>query len=417
MRVQPVGARGRGGGVRSDERRAFSRLLPTLLPVVAAGAAVLAAAVLSVVTAPPSLAGAAGVLALFAAALLAEAYPVPVESLPGGYVSLAAVFFVGAAVLFGPAEAAVIAVGVRVTLDLAQHRPRVRLLYNGGAYALSAGAAGAAAAAVGSGSVGHLVLQVVAAACAYYVVNVVLISAAIARWAGEPFFSILRTSAYWTIVPFAIMTSGSLMLAVLWERSPPLALALFGPLLAVALYQRSMHQALVATRLALTDALTGLGNQGHFHERLQQELDEAEAERRPLALCLLDVDELKLVNDRYGHAVGDRLLAMVGSCLRHGGEAFRVGGDEFALLLPRREAEDALPIAEAVLRRVTALEVVPGHRTRISAGLAVFPTRTPQRSGLYRAADEALYASKREGLNRVHVYRGDNDPHPLGAVA
>ena len=69
------------------------------------------------------------------------------------------------------------------------------------------------------------------------------------------------------------------MLAVLWERAPLLSLALVGPLLAVALYQRSAQRALVATRLALTDALTGLGNQRHFYERLQQELDTA-AERR-----------------------------------------------------------------------------------------------------------------------------------------
>jgi diguanylate cyclase (GGDEF)-like protein len=277
------------------------------------------------------------------------------------------------------------------------------MLYNSGAYALSAGAAGAAAWAFERGSVGHLVLEVIAAAAAYYVVNVVLISAAIARWSREPFFSMVAASTYSTALPFAIMTSGTLMLAVLWDRSPPLTLALVGPLLAVALYQRSVHQTLVATRLALTDALTGLGNQRHFQERLQQELDRAEATNRPLALCLIDVDALKSVNDRHGHLVGDRLLIEVSGSLRHGGEAFRVGGDEFAVLLPDRTEDAARETAESLLARVTALQV-HGEQLRISIGVAVFPTGVEQRNELYRSADTSLYASKRAGGNRVTLF-------------
>ena len=75
-----------------------------------------------------------------------------------------------------------------------------------------------------------------------------------------------------TIVPFALMASAALMLVVLWQRSPLLSAALVGPLLAIALYQRSTYRALRAMRLALTDPLTGLGNHRHFHERLQREL-------------------------------------------------------------------------------------------------------------------------------------------------
>jgi diguanylate cyclase (GGDEF)-like protein len=326
------------------------------------------------------------------------------------------VFYVGTAVLFGPPEAVVLAVGVRLTVDLIQRRPRVRLLYNTAAYALSAAAAGAAATFIGSETVGKLVLEVVVTAATYYVVNVVLIAAAIARWEDERFFQLLRAGAYGTVVPFSIMASGTLTLAVLWERAPLLSLALVGPLLAVALYQRSAHRALVATRLALTDALTGLGNQRHFYDRLQQELDGAESAAKPLALCLLDVDGMKQVNDSLGHPVGDKLLELVASCLRRGGEAFRVGGDEFAVLLPGRTEDDALAVANALVGRITVVEVVPGRPTRISAGLAVFPQSCRQRTELYRAADSALYASKREGESRVHVYRPD-DPRPLGAAA
>ena len=89
-----------------------------------------------------------------------------------------------------------------------------------------------------------------------------------------------------SIVPFALMASASLMLIVLWQRSPFLSFVLIGPLLAIALYQRSTYRALRAMRLALTDPLTNLGNHRHFHERLQRELAIAEEKSQPLSLCL-----------------------------------------------------------------------------------------------------------------------------------
>jgi len=87
-------------------------------------------------------------------------------------------------------------------------------------------------------------------------------------------------------------------------------------------------------RLALTDPLTGLGNHRHFHERLERELAQARERRLPLSLCLIDVDDFKRINDRFGHPAGDRLLSQLATRLRQTGEAFRLGGDEFALLLP-----------------------------------------------------------------------------------
>ena len=91
-------------------------------------------------------------------------------------------------------------------------------------------------------------------------------------------------------------------------------------------------------RLALTDPLTGLGNHRSFHERLQRELVVGRARTDVhSALCLVDFDDLKSVNDRFGHPVGDLVLGQVASRLRQGGEAFRLGGDEFAVLLPRQD--------------------------------------------------------------------------------
>ena len=388
------------------------RALPLVAPVAAAGTAVFAAAVLHLyfVHGAPTV---AAVVALLLAATITEAYPVPIESLPAGQVSLAAVFVVGAAVIYGWAEAAIVAFGARTAVEMIQRRPPEQLLFNGPVYALAAAAAGAASwSTEASTSTLALAFDVLSAAFAFYLVNVVLVTAMIALGTARSFGGLFVTAAMRTIVPFAIMASSALMLTVLWQREPLLSLALVGPLLAIALYQRSVHRALVATRLALTDSLTGLGNQRHFHERLEQELDAAASGGEPLALCILDVDGLKCVNDTYGHPTGDKLLASVAACIRHGGEGFRVGGDEFALLLPGRDAQAAHDIAAAVLERAGAVEVTPGlpDRARISAGVAVFPTHCRERNSLYRCADEALYASKRGGGNAVVIHAPPQPP-------
>ena len=120
------------------------------------------------------------------------------------------------------------------------------------------------------------------ALCAFlynWVVNLVLISAVLAVSSGKPFFKLIWDNAKQTTAPFALMASAALMLVVLWQRSPALSMALVGPLLAIALYQRSTFAVLKAMRLALTDPLTGLGNHRHFHERLQRELTLADQDR------------------------------------------------------------------------------------------------------------------------------------------
>jgi diguanylate cyclase (GGDEF)-like protein len=396
-----------------QERTSFRRVLPLLAPVSLAGLTATFVSLTILAVDPPPASTWAALAAVFAAGVLVEASPIRLQAVPAGF-ALSAVFFIGAAVMFGTAEATIVALAVRLTIDLAQRHPPLRLLYNGPAYALSAAAAGGVASQLEGDSVPRLVAAVAAATAAYYVVNILLVTAAIARVERRAFVPLIAAIAGATVFPFAIMASGALMLVVLWERSPLLALALVGPILAVALYERSMQATLVATQLALTDGLTGLGNHRHFHDRLQVELDTAARADSPLALCLLDVDGLKRVNDTRGHVVGDQLLELAASTLRHGGEAFRVGGDEFALLLPAADEAAAIAIATSVLDRIAELEGVEGERLRLSCGLALFPTAP--RHDLYRAADAALYASKREGLCRLHVYRPD-DPQPVGAAA
>jgi diguanylate cyclase (GGDEF)-like protein/putative nucleotidyltransferase with HDIG domain len=382
--------------------------LPIVVPVALLGGTALGAAGWSFGHSKPSLGLIAGVLALLAAAAFVEAHPVPIEGVSAEGISLGAVFIVGTAVIYGWAPAVLMGFLAHTIVEIVQRRPVVRLIYNGGVYALGSLAAGVAAhVAAREEAVSSLLLVVLAAAASFYIVNIPLVALVISRWAREPLLATVRRSIVYTAVPFSIMASVSLMLAVLWERSPLLAIALVGPLVAIALYQRSVHSALKAMRLALTDPLTGLGNHRHFHERLQRDLDKAQLEGFPLTLCLLDVDNFKQINDRHGHPVGDRVLAQVAGRLRQGGEAFRLGGDEFALLLARRDEHEALSIAKSVIERVSETECEHGGMISISAGIATYPQHGVERSELVRVADSALYLAKEQGKNCVRVYRPD----------
>jgi diguanylate cyclase (GGDEF)-like protein len=412
VQLYPIRSEGASGQSKAKPgglvSRETARLLPLLGPVALTGSFALVAAASSFATSRPSLAVVGGVLALCLAATFVEAHPVPIEGISSEGISLAAVFIVGAAVIYGWAPAVVIGFLARALIELGQRRPAIRLVYNAAVYALGGVAAGAAASLVDrDAGVGALFFQVILAGAAFYAVNIPLIAGIISRWAREPFLPLLRRSVYWTAVPFSIMASVSLMLAVLWERSPLLATALVGPLVAIALYQRSVYSALTAMRLALTDPLTGLGNHRHFHERLQGDLDKAQNEGFPLTVCLLDIDDFKQINDRFGHPVGDRVLAQVAARLRQGGEAFRLGGDEFALLLPRRDEHEALSIARAVIERVAEPEFHHGGGLSMSAGIATYPQHGVERSELVRVADSALYLAKEHGKNTVRVYRPD----------
>ena len=409
MSLRPVRSTESASGRAKPERRLVSRetarLLPIVVPVALSGFAVLAFAIGEFVASNPEPEVLAGVFALLLAATFVEAHPVPIEGISSEGISLAAVFIVGTAVIYGWAPAVVMGFLTRALIELFQRRPAIRLSYNSAVYSLGGGAAGLAA-SMGARETGvaSLLLQVLLAAAAFYAVNIPLIAAIISRWTREPFMPLLRKSVYWTAVPFSIMASVSLMLAVLWERSPLLAIALVGPLVAIALYQRSVHSALKAMRLALTDPLTGLGNHRHFHERLQRDLDEAQERGVPLTLCLLDIDNFKQINDRFGHPVGDRVLAQVAARLRQGGEAFRLGGDEFALLLPRRDEHEGFSIAKAIIERVADAECEHGGHVSISGGIATYPQCAASKELLIEKTDRALYESKNNGKNKITHY-------------
>jgi diguanylate cyclase (GGDEF)-like protein len=375
-------------------------VLPLVLAVTSGAAIAVAAALASLVGGGLSASAFAGLLALFAAAAFTEAFPLPIRSIPIGGTSLASVFVVGAIAIYGWAEGTLLSFLMQLTVEAGLRRPPVRIAYNSSVYALAAAAGGAAAALAGS----HVLVQTTAAAAAFYAVDLALVALVVARTGHERFGLLLRRTVTTTLVPLTIMVSLSIVLVILWDRSPFLVVALFGPLVAFDLYQRSQLRALEAMRSALTDPVTGLGNRRRFDDRLADELPE-DGRDTPLSVCLLDVDGLKEINDRHGHPTGDRTLQAVAARLGSSGEAFRLGGDEFALLLPGVEADQARVLIELVLVDVER-EAGLDEPVRVSGGIAAYPRDGTTPTALVERADEALYESKRRAPGRVQTRTG-----------
>jgi diguanylate cyclase (GGDEF)-like protein/putative nucleotidyltransferase with HDIG domain len=390
-------------------RRALppSRLLAVLVPVCTAGLGVACAAAASFAVTPHKATTLLGLAALLSASTLADRFPVPVEGVDTGGVSLSFVFGVASIVLFGWAAGLLVVFLAPAITQLLEHRPPMRVAYNVSVLALAATAAGAVSSPISGEGASGVLARVGAAASAQYGVNLILITAVVAVSSQRSLFSLGRSNIRWTIVPFSLMASAALMLVVLWQRSPVLSVALVGPLLAIQLYQRAIVRALRAMRLALTDPLTGLGNHRHFHECLERELRHAHERRLSLTLCLVDVDDFKRINDRFGHPAGDRVLSQLAARLRQTGEAFRLGGDEFALLLPGYDENDALTAATSVVDRISALQLDQLGSVTVSVGLATSPAHAADRDELIRLADSALYWAKEYGKNRVRAYRPD----------
>jgi diguanylate cyclase (GGDEF)-like protein/putative nucleotidyltransferase with HDIG domain len=385
----------------------LARLYPIVVPVCIAGMAMIVAAAISFGAATHSVTTLTGLAALFAASLLADRFPVPVDDLDANGVSLAFVFGLSAIVLFGWAGGVLVVAATPAVMQLLDRRPPIRIAYNSFAFALTAASAGLVISAIGGVTPAETAARVVVATYVCYVVNVLLITAVVARATRSSWPGLIASSVRKTILPFTFMGSAVLTLVVLWQRAPLLSLALVGPLLAIQLYQRALLRALRAVRLALTDPLTGLGNHRHFHERLAWELEHALPSGGSLALCLVDVDDFKRINDRFGHPAGDRVLSRVATRLRQTGEAFRVGGDEFAVLLPGYGGQEALMAAESIIDRIGALDFGHMGGITVSAGIALAPEHTRERDELLKLVDGALYWAKEYGKNRARIYRPD----------
>jgi diguanylate cyclase (GGDEF)-like protein/PAS domain S-box-containing protein len=172
--------------------------------------------------------------------------------------------------------------------------------------------------------------------------------------------------------------------------------------------RRAEQRALEATLLASTDELTGIANRRAFMRQLDREIRGAAEFGWPLAVAIFDVDHFKEVNDRHGHAIGDKVLqllvARAGAAIRGGDLIGRLGGEEFGILMPGATAEDAGLVAERLRRAIemsrTGDQGLP--RITVSIGIALRANRRDA-SVLLAAADSALYAAKGAGRNQVRL--------------
>jgi hypothetical protein len=161
------------------------RLLPIVVPVVLAGVFALAVAISSLAAAEPPLETFAGAGALLLAAMFVEAFPVPIQNVPVGGTSLANVFIVGTAVIYGWELAIVVGFLTQLVVELIRRQPSIRVLYNTCVYGLAGGAAGLVVTVVPNDGFGWLAFEVAAASTAFYAVNLPLIVVVVSRWARD----------------------------------------------------------------------------------------------------------------------------------------------------------------------------------------------------------------------------------------
>jgi diguanylate cyclase (GGDEF)-like protein len=162
---------------------------------------------------------------------------------------------------------------------------------------------------------------------------------------------------------------------------------------------------------ALHDLLTDLPNRVLFNERLADALEQASASNEQIAVCFLDLDRFKIVNDTLGHAIGDQLLKSVSTrltqSLREGDIIARWGGDEFTILLPKvRDVKDIVNIQERILAALKPAFDIENHHLHISAsiGIALYPAHGEDTETLIKHADVALHGAKSQGRNKYQFY-------------
>ena len=360
--------------------------------------------------------------------LLAEMRPLLVAGSPDSNgVTITTCFVFAMLFHWGLPVAILVQTAATLVGDRAQRRVWWRMAFNTAQYAVSWAAAGLVLSLAGAHGTPHLpadlkvvdVWVIVAAAMAYFLVNDIVVGEAIAlltnstllREIREDFgFQLLSTGALLALAPFVVLALASSVWLV------PLLLV---PLLAV---YKNASVSREQEYQSLHDSLTGLPNRKYLLRDADEALAAARQDGTGIALCLLDLDRFKEVNDTLGHQVGDRLLQLVATRLRAAvrptDTVARLGGDEFAVMFREVDAEEA----EVLVRRLLAAfdDVFAGDGMffdlDVSIGVALHPLHSDTFESLLRRADVAMYLAKND-RGGFRIYDPALDRHSTERLA
>jgi diguanylate cyclase (GGDEF)-like protein len=161
-------------------------------------------------------------------------------------------------------------------------------------------------------------------------------------------------------------------------------------------------------KLSITDGLTKLFNSRHFYSQLKSEIDRSTRYKHPLSLLIIDIDHFKVYNDHFGHIEGDKVLARLGKVikllLRKMDSAYRYGGEEFTVILPETEGEEAETVAQRIRKSIKAIVFFPepGREASITISIGMTQYKPKEEITVFvQRADKALYGSKEGGRDRV----------------
>ena len=352
-----------------------------------------------------------GVVLFALAATIAESKPVPLDETASRTVSLSFIFILAEQILFGWAWGvlgAVVCMGVSQAIERV---PARRLLFNTGVYSLATALSALPGLSISwdggrldPAQVGKLTIAVFAGGAVFVFTNVILVAIVAAIAQGATVRAMLEDYIRHAGPAFAIMAFISALATALWGVAPTLELLLAGPLFALALYQRYAYRTVLATTAAETDGLTALRN----HRAFQDDINEILAEPTVRgSLAILDIDDFKLINDRFGHPAGDEVLKLLAQILQDqfGREsAYRIGGEEFAIVFHGMTGEEARAALDDLHDGLRATRFPHDELVAVSAGVAAFSGRAVGRDELLRAADSALYWAKNHGKARTCIF-------------
>ena len=355
--------------------------------------------------------------------LLGELRPVVTSSYDPQGVNISTAFVFAILVHWGPWPALLLQLAAMLLGEVARRKSVWRIVFNSGQYVVCLAVAWLVLSALGdlhgspteplAVSAEHLPAMVLAW-CVYFLVNLLVVSGAIALNEGTSFWSeFCDDIGYYAVTTFAVLALSPVVAVVAvasWQLIPLLLLPLFLVYKTASISREKDHA-------AMHDALTGLANRKLLVERIEEAGQAALQSGRPVALCLLDLDRFKEVNDTLGHHTGDRLLEIAAARLvravRPEDTVARLGGDEFAVLL--HDVNDAGRAMETA-RRVRDVLAEPFHlddmtlSVEASVGVSLYPQHGRDATRLLQLADVAMYQAK-EDRSGVELYHPDRDVH------